>query len=220
MPPDENADFVAAMERGLDGYERPEAPKRPAVATDEWPVQLHKDLRPPVPAKPGRIARRDYAYKRVAGVSAFLFTIPPQRWRRGSLREHRTAIDSAEEVKYLLDEVYTETERVTVVCHHLNTHTLKPLYKAFPPEEALRSASRLEIVYTPKQGSGANIAEMELSVFPRQRLNRRIPDLLTLRSQVAAWQAHRNPTAGPVDSRFRTQHARIKLKWLYPKTQN
>ena len=39
-------------------------------------VQLHKDLRPPVPAKPGRIARRDYAYKRVAGVSAFLFTIP------------------------------------------------------------------------------------------------------------------------------------------------
>ena len=75
---------------------------------------------------------------------------------------------------------------MTVVCHHLNTHTLKPLYKAFPPEEALRSASRLEIVYTPKQGSGANIAEMELSVFPRQRLNRRIPDLLTLRSQVAA----------------------------------
>ena len=32
MPPDENADFVAAMERGLDGYERPEAPKRPVVA--------------------------------------------------------------------------------------------------------------------------------------------------------------------------------------------
>ena len=109
---------------------------------------------------------------------------------------------------------------MTVVCHHLNTHTLKPLYKAFPPEEALRSASRLEIVYTPKQGSGANIAEMELSVFPRQRLNRRIPDLLTLRSQVAAWQAHRNPTTGPVDSQFRTQDARIKLKWLYPKTQN
>ena len=107
MPPDENADFVAAMERGLDVYERPEALKRPVVATDERPVQLHKDLRPPVPAKPVRIARRDYAYKRVAGVSAFLFTIPLQRWRRGSLREHRTAIDSAEEVKYLLDEVYT-----------------------------------------------------------------------------------------------------------------
>ena len=156
MPPDENADFIAAMERGLDGYERPEAPKRPVVATDERPVQLHKDLRPPVPAKPGRIARRDYAYKRVAGVSAFLFTIPPQRWRRGSLREHRTAIDSAEEVKYLLDEVSPEAERVTLVRHHLNTHTLKPLYKAFPPEEALRSASRLEIVYTPNKKMIAN----------------------------------------------------------------
>ena len=156
MPPDENADFIAAMERGLDVYERPEAPKRPVVATDERPVQLHKDLRPPVPAKPGRIARRDYAYKRVAGVSAFLFTIALQGWRRGSLREHRTAIDSAEEVKYLLDEVSPEAERVTLVRHHLNTHTLKPLYKAFPPEEALRSASRLEIVYTPNKKMIAN----------------------------------------------------------------
>ena len=94
------------MEGVLDIYERPEAPKCPVVATDERPVQLHKDLRPPVPAKPGRIARRDYAYKRVAGVSAFLFTIPPQRWRRGSLREHRTAIDSAEEVKYLRNKSF------------------------------------------------------------------------------------------------------------------
>ena len=61
MPPDENADFVAAMERGLDGYERPEAPKRPVVATDEPAgTSSTKTLRPPVPAKPGRIARRDY----------------------------------------------------------------------------------------------------------------------------------------------------------------
>ena len=78
IPPDENADFVAAMERVLEVYERPEDPKRPVVAMDERPVQLHKDLRPPVPAKPGRIARRDYEYKRVAVVSAFLFTNPLQ----------------------------------------------------------------------------------------------------------------------------------------------
>ena len=60
IPPDENADFVAAMERVLEVYERPEYPKRPVVAMDERPVQLHKYLRPPVPMKPGRIARRDY----------------------------------------------------------------------------------------------------------------------------------------------------------------
>ncbi len=219
IPPDENADFVAAMERVLEVYERPEDPKRPVVAMDERPVQLHKDLRPPVPAKPGRITRRDYEYKRVAVVSAFLFTNPLQGWRRVCVRERRTAIDWAEEVKYLLDEVYPDAERVTLVCDNLNTHTIKSLYKAFADEEADRLASRLEIVYTPKHGSWLNIAEIELSVFSRQCLNRRIPDLQTLRSEVAAWQAYRNRMAGPVDWRFTTHDARIKLKWLYPKTQ-
>ena len=220
IPPGENADFVAAMERVLDVYERPEDPKRPVVAMDERPVQLHKDLRPPVPAKPGRIARRDYEYKRVSVVSAFLFTTPLEGWRRVSVRERRTAVDWAEEVKHLLDEVYPEAERVTLVCDNLNTHTITSLYKAFAAEEADRLAARLEIVYTPKHGSWLNIAEIELSVFSRQCLNRRIPDLQMLRSEVEAWQAHRNRTAGPVDWQFTTHDARIKLKWLYPKTQN
>ena len=218
IPPDEDAAFVGAMERVLEVYQRPEDPKRPVVAMDERPVLLHKDLRPPMPAKPGRIARRDYEYKRIAVVCAFLFTNPLEGWRRVSVRQRRTAIDWAQEVKYLLDEVYPDAERVTLVCDNLNTHTLKSLYKAFPVEEAERVASRLEVVYTPKHGSWLNIAEIELSVFSRQCLNRRIPDLETLRSEVEAWQAHRNQTANRVDWRFTTQDARIKLKRLYPKT--
>ncbi len=34
--------------------------------------------------------------------------------------------------------------------------------------------------YTPKQGSWLNMAEIELSVFSSQCLNRRIPDISTL----------------------------------------
>ena len=221
IPPDENADFVAAMERVLEVYQRPEDPKRPVVAMDERPVQLLEDLRAPVPVKPGRIARRDYEYKRIAVVSAFLFTNPLQGWRRVAVRERRTAIDWAQEVKYLLDEVYPEAQRVTLVCDNLNTHTLKSFYKAFPvSEEAERLSSRLELVHTPKHGSWLNIAEIELSVFSRQCLNRRISDLETLRSEAEAWQAHRNKTANRVDWRFTTQDARIKLKRLYPQTQS
>ena len=64
------------------------------------------------------------------------------------MRQRRTAIDSAEEVKYLLDEVYPEAQRVTLVCDNLNTHTLKSFYKAFPvSEEAERLSSRLELVH-------------------------------------------------------------------------
>ena len=220
IPPDEDADFVTAMEQVLDVYERPEDPKHPVVAMDERPVQLVKDMRAPIPAKPGRIARRDYEYKRVDVVSVFLFTNPFQGWRRVSVRERRTAIDWAEEVKYLLDEVYPEAQRVTLVCDNLNIHTIKSFYKAFPAEEARRLVSRLELVHTPKHGSWLNIAEIELSVLSRQCLNRRISDLETLRSEVEAWQQHRNKNAGRVDWQFRTKDARIKLKRLYPQTQH
>ena len=200
-------------------YQRPEDAAFPVVAMDERPVQLLEDMRPPIPGKPGRPARIDYEYKRMDVVSAFLFTNPLQGWRRVSVRERRIAIDWAEEVKSLLDEVYPDAKRVTLVCDNLNTHKIASLYKAFPPEEALRLFSRLEIVYTPKHGSGLNIAEIELSVFSKQCLNRRIPDLETLRAEVEAWQAHRNQTAGPVDWQFTAEDARIKLKWLYPKIQ-
>ena len=220
IPPDEDADFVASMEQTLDVYERPEDPKRPVVAMDERPVQLVKDMRPPIPMKPGRIARRDYEYKRVDVVSAFLFTNPLQAWRRVSIRERRTSIDWAQEVKCLLDDVYPDAQRVTLVCDNLNTHRLTSLYKAFPDEEARRLASRLELVHTPKHGSWLNIAEIELSVFSRQCLNRRISDLETLRSEVAAWEQHRNENAGRVDWQFRTKDARTKLKRLYPQTQH
>ncbi len=219
IPPDEDADFVAAMEAVLEVYQRPEDARFAVVAMDERPVQLLKDIRSPVPPKPGRIARIDYEYKRIGVVSAFLFTNPLQGWRRVSVRQRRTAIDWAEEVKYLLEKVYPDVERVTLVCDNLNTHKLTSLYKAFPAEEALGLSSRLELVYTPKHGSWLNIAEIELSVFSRQGLNRRIPDLETLRSEAEAWQKHRNPNAGRVDWRFTTQDARIKLKRLYPNTQ-
>ena len=220
IPPDEDAAFVAAMEAVLEVYQRPEDARFPVVAMDERPVQLLKDLRSPVPLKPGRIARRDYEYKRIDVVSAFLFTNPLQAWRRVSVRERRTAVDWAEEVKSLLDEVYPDVVRVTLVCDNLNTHRLTSLYKAFPAEEALRLSSRLELVHTPKHGSWLNIAEIELSVFSRQCLNRRISDLETLRSEAEAWQKHRNQNAGRVDWRFTTQDARIKLKRLYPQTQH
>ena len=45
------------METVLEVYQRPEDPAFPVVAMDERPVQLLGDIRDPVPAKPGRIAR-------------------------------------------------------------------------------------------------------------------------------------------------------------------
>ena len=103
IPPDEDAAFLVTMEQVLEVYQHPEYPTLPVVAMDERPVQLLEDLRSAVPVKPGRIARRDYEYKRIDVVSAFLFTNALEGWRRVSIRECRTAIDWAEKVKYLLN---------------------------------------------------------------------------------------------------------------------
>ena len=105
------------------------------------------------------------------------------------MRERRTAVDWAEEVKVLLDEVYPMAKRVILVCDNLNTHTLSSLSKAFDAEEAQRLCSRLEI------GSWLNIAEIELSVLTRQCLCRRIPDIETLRRETKAWEKRRNSEA-------------------------
>ncbi len=98
-----------------------------------------------------------------------------------------------------------------------NTHGGASPYKTFAPEEARRILEKLEIHYTPKHGSWLNMAEIELSILSRQCLDRRIPDQDTLKKEVNAWTKKRNACATPMNWRFTTEDARIKLKRLYPK---
>jgi len=83
--------------------------------------------------------------------------------------------------------------------------------------EIFMEVERLEIHYTPKHGSWLNMAEIELSVLQGQCLNRRIPDIETIRSEVDAWQTARNNRIKKIDWQFTTVDARVKLKRLYPK---
>jgi hypothetical protein len=71
--------------------------------------------------------------------------------------------------------------------------------------------------YTPKHGRWLNMAEIELSALNGQCLDRRIPDLETLRTCIAAWENNRNNRQSNINWRFSTADARIKLKHLYPK---
>jgi DDE superfamily endonuclease len=105
-------------------------------------------------------------------------------------------------------------------CWCKTTSTPASLYEAFEPAEAKRLADRLELHYTPKHGSWLNTAEIELAVLSEQCLDRRVADQATLEREVAAWQAARNACGRGVDWRFTTKDARIKLKHLYPTTQD
>ncbi len=84
-------------------------------------------------------------------------------------------MDFAEEVRGLLQVRYPHAEKVVLVMDHLNTHKPAALYEAFEPALTWSLIERLEIHHTPKQGSGLNMAEIELSVLSRQCLDRRIP---------------------------------------------
>jgi len=106
-----------------------------------------------------------------------------------------------------------------LVMDNLNTHEVASLYETFAPAEARRLAERLEIHYTPKPGSWLNIAEIELSALTLngQCLRRRIPSPQAMRREIAAWQSDRNNRGAPINWRFTTKDARIKLTRLYPK---
>ena len=204
------------MEDVLDVYARPYDPKRPVICFDETPVQLIAETRQPLPPKPGQPERFDYEYKRNGTRNLFAFFQPLAGWRHILITAHRTKVDYARAMRYLVDDLFPEADQVVVVQDNLNTHTPAALYEAFEPAEAKRILDRLEFHYTPKHGSWLNMVEIELSILSEQCLDARIPDEQTLRREIAAWETARNKRRATVNWRFSTADARVKLERLYP----
>jgi hypothetical protein len=183
---------------------------------DEASKQLIGEVIEPIPAEPGQPERFDHEYTRNGTANLFMISEPLLGWRAVQVTDRRTAVDFAEVLRWLVEEVHEEAEMVVLVMDNLNTHKLASLYEAFPPERARRIAEKLEIHHTPKHGSWLNMAEIELSVLARQCLARRIETREELEREVAAWEEERNERGVEVRWRFTTADARIKLRRLYP----
>ena len=211
-----SGEFVARMEEVLDLYHQEYNPERPVVCFDETSRQLTGDVRPPIKAAPGRVERYDTEYQRNGTRNLFMICEPKGGWRHVEVTGRRTAVDFAHQMKWLVDGAYPDAEVIRLVLDNLNTHKPGSLYEAFEPSEARRIAKRLEFHYTPTHGSWLNMAEIELSVFSRQCLNRRVGDEALLRREVAALERERNEAAAIIDWRFSTQDARSKLHHIYP----
>lgn len=216
IPPDHHGEFVCQMEETLEVYRRPLDPKRPLVCMDEMPYQLISETRTPQALRRGRVPRYDYEYKREGVVNLFLVFAPLLGQRYVRVTARRTAKDWATLMRYLVDEMFPEAEKIVLVLDNLNTHVGGALYEAFPPTEARRILDKLEIHYTPKHGSWLNMAEIEFSVLSRQCLDRRIGTVKHLQREVSAWMKARNRGTATVHWQFTVAEARIKLKHLYP----
>lgn len=204
------------MEDLLELYAAPYDPKRPQVCFDEHLVQLIAEKRSPLPAKPGQPERFDYEYKRNGTRNLFVFFQPLTGWRHIKVTHQRTKIDYAHCMRYLVDDLFPEADKVVLVSDNLNTHTPASLYEAFEPTEAKRILDRLEFHYTPKHGSWLNMVEIEIGVLVEQCLDDRIPDEETLSRQITAWETARNEQHATINWRFTSIDARNKLKRLYP----
>ena len=188
-------------------YHEAHDPERPVVCFDEPRLTECEASR--------RVER--YAVPAKRDPEPVMFCEPKGGWRHVEVTGRRTAVDFAQQMKWLVDEAYPEATVIRLVLDNLNTHKLGSLYEAFEPSEARRIAKGLEFHYTPIHGSWLNMAEIELSVFSRACLNRRrIGNEALLRRELTALESERNDAGAVIDWRFSTQDARSKLQHIYP----
>ena len=219
IPPEQNGDFVAAMEKVLDIYKRPYDERFPVVCMDESPKQLIRETRKPIPMSPGKPERHDYEYERCGVCNIFMAGEPLAGKRMVKVTERRTKKDWAQFISDIATQ-YPKADKIFLVMDNLSTHKPGSLYEVFTPQEAKTLWDRFEFVFTPKHGSWLNVAEIELNVLNGQCLNRRIDNIETVGAEAQAWCEHRNGLEAKVDWQFTNEKARVKLKRLYPTFQN
>ena len=97
--PKVSGEFVARMEDVLDLYQQAYHPERPVVCFDETSRQLTGEVRPPLAAAPGRVARYDTEYQRNGTRNLFMICEPRGGWRHVAVTERRTAVDFAHQMR-------------------------------------------------------------------------------------------------------------------------
>ncbi len=213
--PEAGPDFVCGTEEVVDEYTKPYDPLHPRVCLDESPRQLIGECRKSFTDKNGT-EHVDYEYVRHGTVDIFMVTEPLAGRREVFVRDRHTRLEWAEITAYIVEEMYPDAEKVTLIQDNLSAHKKSALYELFPPERARAILKKLEFVFTPKHGAWLNIAEIELSVLSRQGLKKRIATKEKLIRQCDERCAMRNEKGAAVDWQFTSQDARIKLKRLYP----
>lgn len=207
------------MEDVLQQYHLPYDARHPLICFDERPCFLIEEGGAILPMSPGKAKRYHYEYKKNGSCCVLLAFEPHTGFRYVEVRERRTAVDYAAFMQTLLARHYPQAESLRLVQDNLNTHTPGSFYEVLPPAEAFALARRFEPHYTPKKGSWLNMAEIEFAALSKQCLDRRLPDLKTLRPEVLAWADRRNQEGRTVHWKFSQDKARQKLQRHYQNVQ-
>ena len=110
------------MERVLDIYKRPFDAAHPVVCMDETPRQLIGQVRAPVTARAGQLAREDYEYERLGVCNVFMACEPLAGTRLTKVTDRKTKLDWARFVDDIAND-YPEAQRITLVMDNLNLNS-------------------------------------------------------------------------------------------------
>jgi len=209
--------YIEKMEDVLAVYEKPYDPAEPVVCVDEKPVSLHADVRPPIPAKPGKPAKQDNEYERRGTANVFGAVEPKVGRHFTTATPDRSGYQFACLVKRIVGH-YPQAQTIHLVMDNLNIHGRSSLVTHFGEEKGGSLWDRLTVHYTPKHGSWLNQAEIELSLVSRQCLGaRRIPDLGKLQGEVKAWNRKANQRRTKINWRFTRKKARKLFRYRNPR---
>ncbi len=210
-----NDAYIEKMEDVLAVYEKPLSSGEPVVCVDEKPVTLHKDVREPIPMKPGSVAKRDNEYERCGTANVFCGIEPKAGVHFTKVTPNRSSPEFAEFLKSIVDR-YPEAETIHLVMDNLSSHKRKALVDRFGETKGGSLWDRFTVHYTPTHGSWLNQAEIEISLLSRQCLgSRRIGEFESLLRDVRAWNRQVNRKRLKINWKFNRKKARKKFGYTY-----
>jgi transposase len=172
---------------------------------------LHREVRPSVAMKPGRVARRDSEYERRGTANVFCGVEPKEGRHFTKVTSNRSSPRFAEYLRRIAWR-YPKARTIHLVMDNLNSHTRKALVERFGEKEGGRLWDRFTVHYTPKHASWLNQAEIAISLFSRQCLGqRRIGDPETLRKEARSWNRRTNRNRVTIQWAFTRKKARHKF---------
>ena len=146
----------------------------PLVCMDEKSKQLLVDIRQPIKAKPGKLEKYDYEYKRRGTCNIFVAVEPKGGTRIVKVTDTRTKADFSYFIEELIEKHFCKATCIQLVLDNLNTHFEGSLVETFGKRKAKRLLKKIKFIYTPKHGSWLNMAEIEINMMDRQCTGGRI----------------------------------------------
>lgn len=202
------------MESILWLYAQPYDPSYPVVCLDERPCFLIGDVVESLAMQTGQVRKEHYAYAKLGSCTLFAAIEPLTGNRLAQVHHQRTKREFASFCQAVA-AAYPKATRIRLVLDNLNTHSASAFYENLPADEAFALAQRFEFFHTPKSASWLNMIEIEFSALARLCLQRRIPTMEQLESELMAIIAERTEKHIKINWQFSIEVCRQKLNSRY-----